>query len=83
MIDFRELYICVPSISVDEAQILFRERFVLAMKDEKKKKKTVEVDFPRVTEIDIPDPPVPNRAHTELVLGSDGRSGISDSTGRQ
>ena len=53
------------------------------MKDEKKKKRTVEVDFPRVTEIEIPDPPVPNRAHTELVLGSDGRSGISDSTGRQ
>lgn len=45
---------------------------------QKKKKRQVEIDPPRVPEFEIPDPPVPNRAHTEMVLGSDGRSGLSD-----
>ena len=47
----------------------------------KRKKRTVEIDPPRVPEFEIPDPPVPNRAHTEMVVGSDGRSGLSDNVG--
>lgn len=27
-----------------------------------------EIEFPSVTEINVPDPPVPNRAHTEMRL---------------
>ena len=49
------------------------------MKKEEKKKQRDEIEFPSVPEFEIPDPPVPNRAHTEMVLGSDGRSGLSDS----
>lgn len=49
------------------------------MEETKKKKKTRdEIVFPHTPEREIPDPPVPNRAHTEMVLGSDGRSGLSD-----
>ena len=50
------------------------------MKEPEKKKKRAEIEFPMISEFEIPDPPVPNRAHTEMVLGSDGRSGLSDST---
>ncbi len=45
---------------------------------EKKKKSRDEIVLPSTPERVIPDPPVPNRAHTEMVLGSDGRSGLSD-----
>jgi len=45
---------------------------------EKKKKSRDEIVLPSTPEREIPDPPVPNRAHTEMVLGSDGRSGLSD-----
>ena len=45
---------------------------------QKKGKKTDEFKLPSVTEIEIPNPTVPNRAYTEMVLGSDGRSGLSD-----
>lgn len=48
------------------------------MKEPVKKKKRAEIEFPGTPEFEIPDPSVPNRAHTEMVLGSDGRSGISD-----
>lgn len=48
------------------------------MKETKKKKSRDEIVFPSTPEREIPDPPVPNRAHTEMVLGSDGRSGLSD-----
>ena len=44
----------------------------------KKKKSRDEIVLPSTPEREIPDPPVPNRAHTEMVLGSDGRSGLSD-----
>ena len=44
----------------------------------KKEKKTDEFELPSVTEIEIPNPTVPNRAYTEMALGSDGRSGLSD-----
>ena len=58
-----------------------RKRMVdSAMEETKKKKKKPrdEIVFPVYPEREIPDPPVPNRAHTEMVLGSDGRSGLSD-----
>ncbi len=49
------------------------------MEETKKKKKSRdEIVFPTTPEREIPDPPVPNRARTEMVLGSDGRSGLSD-----
>lgn len=35
-----------------------------------KKKKHPEIEAPYVPEFEVPDPPVPNRAHTELSLGN-------------
>lgn len=40
------------------------------MTDPKKKKKTVEIEAPFVPEFEVPDPSVPNRAHTEMSLGN-------------
>ena len=48
------------------------------MKKDEKQKHYEEIKIPHVPEFEIPDPPVPNRAHTEMSLGSDGRSGLSD-----
>ncbi|MBQ9099348.1 MAG: hypothetical protein IJY50_07965 [Clostridia bacterium] len=40
------------------------------MTDPKKKKKQLEIEAPFVPEFEVPDPPVPNRAHTEMSLGN-------------
>lgn len=37
-------------------------------KEQKKKDRTPEIDLPGIPESEIPDPPVPNRAHTEMIL---------------
>ena len=50
------------------------------MTDPKKKEKHPEVEVPYVPEFEVPDPPVPNRAHTEMSLGNFG-SGDAVSTG--
>ena len=36
---------------------------------EKKKAPSEEIILPYIPEIPIPDPPVPNRAHTEMTVG--------------
>lgn len=54
------------------------EKFTHSADPKKRKPRKPEIEFPSVSEFEIPDPPVPNRAHTEMVLGSDGRSGLSD-----
>ena len=36
----------------------------------KKKQKRPEIEAPFVPEFEVPDPPVPNRAHTEMSLGN-------------
>lgn len=43
---------------------------VITMTDPNKKKKKPEIEAPFVPEFEVPDPPVPNRAHTELSLGN-------------
>lgn len=40
------------------------------MTDPKKKEKRPEVEAPYIPEFEVPDPPVPNRAHTEMSLGN-------------
>ena len=40
------------------------------MTEPNKKKKKAEIEAPYVPEFEIPDPPVPNRAHTEMMLGN-------------
>ncbi|MBQ8212778.1 MAG: hypothetical protein IJZ80_02120 [Clostridia bacterium] len=40
------------------------------MTEPNKKKKKPEIEAPYVPEIEVPDPSVPNRAHTELSLGN-------------
>ena len=42
---------------------------VMNMTDPKKKEKRPEIEAPYVPEFEVPDPPVPNRAHTEMSLG--------------
>ena len=43
-------------------------RYDMKDKEEKKKDRTPEIDLPGIPESEIPDPPVPNRAHTEMIL---------------
>lgn len=50
------------------------------MTDPKKKEKRPEIEAPYVPEFEVPDPPVPNRAHTEMSLGNFG-TGHLNSTG--
>jgi hypothetical protein len=40
------------------------------MTEPNKKKKRPEIEAPYVPEFEVPDPPVPNRAHTEMSLGN-------------
>ena len=40
------------------------------MTDPKKKEKKPEIEAPFIPEFEVPDPPVPNRAHTEMSLGN-------------
>ena len=40
------------------------------MTEPSKKKKKIEIEAPYVPEFEVPDPPVPNRAHTEMSLGN-------------
>ena len=40
------------------------------MTEPNKKKKRPEIEVPYVPEFEVPDPPVPNRAHTEMSLGN-------------
>ena len=42
---------------------------------EKKKAPSDEIVLPYIPEIPIPDPPVPNRAHTEMVIDTDANNG--------
>lgn len=46
------------------------------MSDPKKKEKKPEIEAPYVPEFEIPDPPVPNRAHTEMSLGNFGPDAV-------
>ena len=41
-----------------------------------KKKKRPEIEAPYVPEFEVPDPPVPNRAHTEMSLGNFGPTAV-------
>ena len=43
---------------------------VMKMTEPNKKKKKPEIEAPFVPEFEVPDPPVPNRAHTEMSLGN-------------
>jgi hypothetical protein len=43
-------------------------------KDKKKKKKAT--DAPYIPTHEVPDPPVPNRAHTEMSLGNFGPDAV-------
>lgn len=43
---------------------------VMKMTEPKKKTKKPEIEAPFVPEFEVPDPPVPNRAHTEMSLGN-------------
>lgn len=49
-------------------------------KKQKKKAERPEVEAPYIPEFEIPDPPVPNRAFTEMSLGNFGAE-HTDSTG--
>lgn len=49
------------------------------MNDPKKKEKNkTEIEAPYVPEFEVPDPPVPNRAHTEMSLGNFGPLNIAE-----
>lgn len=53
-------------------------------KKQKRKEKRPEIEAPYIPEFEIPDPPVPNRAFTEMSLGNFGaehESGTSDALG--
>ena len=41
-----------------------------------KRKKRPEIEPPYVPEFEVPDPPVPNRAHTEMSLGNFGPNAV-------
>ncbi len=45
-------------------------------KSPEKKKKRPEIEPPYVPEFEVPDPPVPNRAHTEMSLGNFGPTAL-------
>ena len=45
-------------------------------KSPEKKKKRPEIEPPYVPEFEVPDPPVPNRAHTEMSLGNFGPTAV-------
>ena len=49
---------------------------VMKMSDPKKKEKKPEIEAPYVPEFEVPDPPVPNRAHTEMSLGNFGPNAV-------
>ena len=45
-------------------------------KSPEKKKKRPEIEPPYVPEFEVPDPPVPNHAHTEMSLGNFGPTAL-------